>query len=130
LGCDIIILGDTMVDMLPRADEVVIPIEKFTKYALDPINSKGKHIAFERALGYNLDNAELLIANIKENLPAHPAIHKGQNRFGELYSVLMTLLVGANGKVANVLTSWIDDTQTGEMRLTSAYIKKRKGGLL
>jgi|GEM_PF-3741955 len=26
-----------------------------------------------------------------------------------------------------VSTSWIDDNKTGEMRLTSAYVKKRKG---
>jgi hypothetical protein len=37
-------------------------------------------------------------------------------------------LVGENGKTADVMTAWIDDIQTGEMRLTSAYVKKRKDG--
>ena len=112
--------------ILPRVEDAVIPIEKFTKYALHPQNSKGKHVAFERALGYTLDNVDLLIANIKSNLKKHPAERKGSNLFGDLYAVLMPL-TGANGKTANVLTAWLDDRRTGEMRLTSAYIKKRKG---
>ncbi|MCL2501073.1 MAG: hypothetical protein FWE90_12180 [Defluviitaleaceae bacterium] len=112
--------------ILPKVNEAVIPIEKFTKYALDPINGKGKHSAFEMALGYNLGNVALLIENIRNNLYHYPALYKGDNEFGTTYSVLMCL-VGVNGKTANVLTSWIDDKQTGQMRLTSAYIKKRKG---
>ena len=109
--------------VLPKADEVVIPIEKFTKYVLDPKNSKGKHAAFEKALGYNLSNVRLLIENIANNLTNYPAVKKGDIGFGETYAVLM-LLTGVNGKKANVMTSWIDDNKTGKMRLTSAYVKK------
>lgn len=115
-----------MIGILPKADEAVIPTEKFTKYALNPRNSRGKYAAFEKALGYNLENADLLIKNIKDNLPNYPAEFKEDNQYGKTYSVLMRL-VGANGKTANVLTSWIDDKQTGQIRLTSAYIKKKKG---
>ena len=117
--------GETM-NTLPRHEEAVIPIEKFTKYALDPINSKGKHVAFQEALGYDLENVNRLIANIRYNLSEFPAEEKGDSGFGETYSVLMEL-TGPNGKNANVLTSWIDDKDTGQMRLTSAYVKKRKG---
>ena len=118
-------LGDRTMDVLPKADEAIIPVEKFTHYALDPKNSRGKNVAFEQALGYTLDNVNLLIENIKNNLTTYPAISKGHNGFGETYTVLM-LLTGANGKRANVLTSWIDDEETGDMRLTSAYVKKGK----
>jgi hypothetical protein len=120
--------GDEMDGILPKANEAVIPVEKFTKYALDPLNSKGKSVAFEKALGYSLDNVDLLIDNILRNLANYPATYKGNNKFGETYTVLMTL-TGANGKTANVLTSWIDDKQTGKMRLTSAYVKKRRSNV-
>jgi hypothetical protein len=50
---------------LPRADEAVIPIDKFVKYALDPSGDRNKAVAFESALGYNINNAEKLITQIK-----------------------------------------------------------------
>jgi hypothetical protein len=111
--------------ILPNADEAVIPVAKFTDYVLDPINSRGKWIAFRDALGYTKQNAHLLIDNIKQNLKSFPAERKGDSGYGETYAVLMKL-TGANGKTAHVMTAWLDDAQTGEMRLTSAYIKKRR----
>ena len=112
--------------ILPNADNVVIPVEKFTKYALDPINSNGKHLAFERALGYNLTNYLSLIDNIRQNIKNFPVVKHIDKGHGVRYSVDMELQ-GENGRTARVITSWIDDKLTGEMRLTSAYVKKRKG---
>ena len=40
------------------------------------------------------------------------------------YEVKMQL-TGPNGKTADVLTAWINDKNSTEMRLTSAYIDKR-----
>ena len=113
-------------DILPKADEAVISNEKFTKYALDPKNSKGKHLAFQTALGYTLENYISLIDNIRRNIKRFPAIRHPDKGHGIRYSVDMEL-IGANGKVARVITSWIDDNKTREMRLTSAYVKKRRG---
>ena len=115
-------------NILPRVDEAVIPIEKLTKYALDPIKSRGKWIAFKDALGYNINNAEELSVNIRNNLKKFPAISKGDKGYGETYSVLMEL-TGANGKNANVMTAWLDDIKKNEIRMTSAYIKKRKADI-
>jgi len=126
---DIIKLGDNMIGVLPKAYEAVIPIEKFTKYALDPIKSRGKWIAFKDALGYDLDNVNLLVDNIQQNIMNFPADIKGDKGFGMTYAALMELM-GVNGKKASVLTAWLDDKETGIMRLTSAYVKKRKGGNL
>ncbi len=111
---------------LPRFENAVIPIEKFTKYALDPMNSRGKWVAFQEALGYNLDNADILIADIRRNLRNFPAENKGDKGYGATYVVLMEL-IGINNRKAYVLTAWLDDKTTGEIRLTSAYVKKRKG---
>jgi len=37
------------------------------------------------------------------------------------YEVIMEI-TGANGKIAKVLTGWIDDSSNGEMRLTTAHV--------
>ena len=113
-------------NILPRADEAIIPIEKFTKYALNPENSRGKFLAFQKALGYNLGNYEKLIKNIRNNIKKFPAIAKTDKGHGMRYSIAMEI-TGVNGKTAHVITAWIDDNKTGEMRLTSAYVKTRKG---
>ncbi len=110
---------------LPRYQEAVIPEAKFTQYALNPIKDPNKAKAFKDALGYDQTNYAELIANIRNHILASNAIKKPDNGHGGRYEVTMEL-TGVNGKKANVLTAWIDDKETGEMRLTSAYIKKRK----
>jgi len=111
-------------NILPKADKAIIPIEKFTQYVLHPVKSKGKSYAFERVLGYNLLNADKLIDNIRGNIKNFEAIPKGDNGFGVKYEITMTLL-GENGRNAKVLTSWIVEHDSEETRLTSAYIKDR-----
>ena len=108
-------------DILPRANEVVIPIRKFTEYALSSKKDPDKTIAFKRALGYNKSNVDKLIENIRQNLPNFPAIYKGNKGFGSVYEVVMEL-TGENGKKAKILTGWVDDAQNGEMRLTTVHI--------
>lgn len=111
---------------LPNYKNAVIPKEKFTKYALDMNNPKGRNkaIAFQEALGYNVNNVDKLIRNIQKNLKKFNAIEKSDKGFGKQFEVLMTL-VGENKKVANVKTGWIIDKETGETRLTSAYVTKK-----
>ena len=108
-------------DILPRADEAVIPVDKFTKYALNPNGDKDKALAFSKALGFNVDNSSLLIQQIRERLKDSPAKNKGSIGFGTRYEVVMDI-VGANGKTAKVLTGWIDDESNGEMRLTTVHV--------
>ena len=98
---------------LPNYEDAVIPKEKFTKYALDMNNPKGRNkaIAFQEALGYNVNNVDKLIRNIQKNLNKFNAIEKSDKGFGKQYEVLMTL-VGENKKVANVKTGWIIDKET------------------
>jgi hypothetical protein len=109
---------------LPKLNKVRIPVEKFTQYALNPINDPDKSLAFDRALGYNLGNFEVLIQSILENLDKFPAIEKGDKGYGMTYEVAMEL-TGVNKKTASVLTAWIDDDKSDEMRLISAYINER-----
>jgi len=82
-------------------------------------------VAFNNALGYNLSNADILVENIRQNIKNYPAEYKGNKGYGDVYTISM-VLKGLNGKTANVMTSWLDDKETGEIRLTSAYVKKRR----
>jgi hypothetical protein len=119
-------MGGWDMEILPGHENAVVPIEKFTGYCLNPEADQDKATAFDKALGYNLDNAEDLIANIKRNILKFPAVFKGDLGHGARYEVIMHLR-GANGKSANVLTAWIDDKNNNEMRLTTAHIDKQKG---
>lgn len=113
--------NEVIMNLLPNYENAVIPEEKFTKYALNPERDADKAVAFERALGYNLANVNELIANIKNNLSKFPAKLKGDKGYGNIYELILTI-EGANGKKAKVLTGWIDDKRTGEMRLTTVHI--------
>lgn len=106
-------------------DKIEIHIEKFTKYALNPDKDINKATAFQKALGYNLDNAEKLVHNIHENVKWFEAKKKHDNGYGERYSVLMSL-TGENGKTANVQTAWIIDKETESPRLLSAYVTNKR----
>jgi len=114
-------LGGGGMNVLPRADEAVIPVEKLTKYALNVAKDENKAIAFDLALGYNINNADKLIDNIKRNLKRFPAAEKDNKGYGVTYEVIMEL-TGENGKKAKVLTGWLDDKSNGEMRLTTLHI--------
>ncbi len=106
---------------LPRYEEAVIPERKFTQYALNPQKDYNKVAAFEKALGYTLENADDLIKQIRDNLPKYEAKEKGDSGYGMAYEVIMNI-AGPNGKTAKVLTGWIDDKDAGEMRLTTVHI--------
>ena len=126
LAKEIMRFGGENMKVLPRYKEAIIPEDKFLKYSLDIKRQPDKALIFREALGYTEDNAQLLIDNIRCNLQNFPAESKGNKGYGETYAVLMTL-TGINNKTANVMTAWLDDNKTGEMRLTSVYVKKRKG---
>lgn len=108
---------------LPRYQEAVIPRAKFTEYALNPLKDANKAEAFRRALGYTLENADDLIEQINAKLSEYNAIEKGDRGWGMTYEVVMDI-TGPNGKTAKVLTAWIDDKKSGEMRLTTIHVDK------
>lgn len=108
---------------LPRYENAVIPKAKFTQYALNPEKDPDKANAFEKALGYTMDNADELIRQIYDKISEYNAKEKPDNGWGKRYEVIMDI-TGPNGKTAKVLTAWIDDKNTGEMRLTSVYVDK------
>lgn len=108
---------------LPRYKEAVIPKAKFAQYALNPDKDLDKARAFEKALGYTVDNADELIEQINEKLSNYKAVEKGDKGWGMTYEVIMDI-TGPNGNTAKVLTGWIDDKNNGEMRLTTVHIDR------
>lgn len=100
-----------------------IPAAKFTGYALNPEKDINKATAFKKALGYDQTNADDLIENILEHADESRFIAKTDNGYGMLYEYVMRL-IGPNGKEANVLTAWIQDSK--KKRLTSAYVTEKK----
>lgn len=108
---------------LPRYENAVIPKAKFTQYALNPDKDPDKAKAFEKALGYTMDNADELIRQIYDKISEYDAREKPDNGWGKRYEVIMDI-TGPNGKTAKVLTAWIDNKNTGEMRLASVYVDK------
>jgi len=100
-----------------------LPEEKFTGYALNPEKAADKAEAFERALGYTLENYEDLVKNIIESVDETRFVEKGDSGYGMRYEYIVEL-TGPNGKKANVLTAWIQDGE--EKRLTSVYVTKKK----
>ena len=112
-------------NLLPNADNAIIPFEKLFDYALCTKKNKDKAVAFKQCLGYCQENAEALIENIRANIKNFPAIAKGDIGYGMRYEIFMRL-TGANGKTAKVKTGWIVDSETGITRLTSAYISNKK----
>ena len=121
----IIELGGGGMDILPGADKAVIPIEKFTKYALDATREPDKATAFRLALGYTQESADALIQSIREDLGKFPAVRNRHNGHGWQYECIMNL-VGLNGRSARVLTAWIVRDDEDFPRLTSAYVTNKK----
>lgn len=101
----------------------VIPTAKLTQYALNPAKDANKARAFEEALGYNLDNVEKLVENLQEHLNEGELTEKPDNGYGKRFQIVVEL-EGENGKRAKVLTAWLIDKDTGEVRLTTIHIDK------
>ena len=104
--------------------EAHIPVRKLTEYALNPEKDIHKAQAFEQALGYNLNNTDKLIENIKAHIGEFELQEKPRNQFGKRYQVILSLK-GENGKAANVVTGWIQPDDGSETHLTSIYVKRR-----
>lgn len=115
--------SESAIMKLPRYQEAFIPRAKFTEYALNPSKDANKAEAFKKALGYTLENADDLIEQINAKLPEYNAVEEGDRGWGMTYEVVMDT-TGPNGKTAKVLTAWIDDKNSGEMRLTTIHVDK------
>ena len=112
-------------NVLPQYKQAVIPIEKLTAYSLNFEKDPNKATAFMLSLGYAKNNADKLVRNILQNIHKYNAVYKGNNGYGDIYEIVMSLK-GENGKIANVLTSWIVENGLDYPRLSNVYVTKKK----
>lgn len=113
---------------MPNRHLTSTPIEKFTKYSLDPSNPRaaGKPEAYRRGLGYTRDNAQELADNI------HRAVSTGevkpyrvkQDEFGVKYEFRIPV-TGPNGKTKNVIAVYMIDKGGRAPRMITNYLEGR-----
>lgn len=108
---------------LPNAEKVMADDRKFTDYLFNANNAQGwaKGKAIESRLGYDKNSYEELKNEILSGARRYPAVHKGNNGYGDRYEQKM-ILYGKNNKPANVVVGWMKDKSGTKM--TSAYIKE------
>jgi hypothetical protein len=113
-----------------KLSDVVSRIEidprKLTEYALNPDNPVGayKAIIFQRVLGYNRDNYQLLLEQIQSQAMAAEAIPKSEHQHGQRYQVDLEV-VGTENQRAIIQIGWIVQPETDFARLVTLYVKKR-----
>lgn len=112
-------------ELLPNYDNAEIPDSKISEYALNKNHPTGKDkaIAFADSLGYNIDNKDALIKEVRKGLGTFKGIQKNTTQYGSKYEVVM-IVKGANGKKAKVKTGWIIETDRTVPRLTTIFVDK------
>jgi hypothetical protein len=114
-----------------KLSDVVSRIEidprKLTEYALNPDNPIGadKAIIFQRVLGYNRDNYQLLLEQIQSQAMAAEAIPKSEDQHGQRYQVELEVVGTANQR-AIIQIGWIVQPETDFARLVTLYVKKQQ----
>lgn len=111
---------------MPNYSAATTPLEKFTKYSLDPDNpnSRGKAEAYERSLGYTRANATELRNKI------HQAISTGsckpyevtQSEYGTKYKYRIPV-TGPNGNTKNVIAVYQIDKGSKNPRMITNYVE-------
>ena len=110
-------------ELLPKRKKAIIADEKITGYALNKehANGKNKAIAFEKHLGYNVNNKELLLKEVKRGLGKYKANQRKDTNHGTPYDVRMKVK-GANGNYAKVAVGWLMEHGSEVPRLVTIYV--------
>lgn len=116
-------LAKDVSELLPKYDLANIPDAKISGYALNMEHPIGKHkaIAFQSVLGYNIENQEELIRQIRYGLSRYRASERATTKYGRPFEVKM-LILGANGRYAPVITGWQIDNGSDIPKLTTIYV--------
>jgi len=113
-----------------KLSDIVSRIEidprKLTEYALNPDHPVGadKAAIFQRVLGYNRDNYQLLLEQIQSQAMEAEAIQKSEDLHGQRYQVDLEV-VGTENQRAIIQIGWIVQHETDFARLVTLYVKKR-----
>ena len=107
---------------LPNGDKAVVPLEKFTEYALNPEHPSGRHKArvFKAALGLTFEDAAFLQETVKKLASTHDATPQEPSAYGERYVIDFTLTTDSG--TATVRSAWMVRKTEDFPRLTSCYV--------
>ena len=110
-------------ELLPKYKSAAIPDEKLAGYALNMDHPVGKNkaIVFQKVLGYNVDNRDILLRQVRSGLAKYRAIEKQSTQYGRPFEVKM-MIRGANDRYAPVKTAWQIDNGSETPRLVSIYV--------
>ena len=108
---------------LPNADRAVIEDRKLLQYVLSPVHPHGRTHAhlFDRLLGINLANADVLRQALLQAAATEQAIPGPISAYGQKFEVRFSL-AGPRG-VYNVLSVWMVEFPNDPPRLVTAYIE-------
>lgn len=106
---------------LPEGANAVVAEDKVRGYLLAAANprSRGKP-AFFRALGFGLENWEVLRDTLLEIAATGEASESRPNPFGRKFEIHATL-TGPNARTAQVCTIWIVESGESIPRFVTAY---------
>ncbi len=113
--------------ILPKYEKAVIPIEKLRDYAHDPNHPMGKNKArvFKATLGIERDHAEVLGKVLRSTLFRSPAVQGPKSDYGEHWTTYHEI-VGLSGQPVVVTAAWIYKTEDADIPiLVSCYIEPR-----
>ena len=114
---------------MPNHQQAVTPKEKFVDYSLNPDNpnARGKAEAYEKALGFNKDNADELIKQIDDavkNESVSP-ITVTETEYGTKYKYSIPVK-GANGQIKNVIAVYQIDSGSQVPRMITNYVERKR----
>jgi len=108
---------------MPNAERAVVDDRKLLQYILSPTHPHGRTHAhlFDRLLGINLTNADILRKALLEAALRDDAQPTEKTEFGQKYEIRFSL-TGPRG-VYNVLSVWLVDVTGAPPRLVTAYVE-------
>lgn len=111
-------------NLIPNHRIAEIDPRKLLDYALNPDHEIGKNKArrFKAALGFDRQNADLLMQAILQGVGKSDAAYVGTTRYGKVFTIDMPL-TGPGGR-AIVRTTWIIKNGEDVPRLSSLYVKE------
>lgn len=102
---------------LPRASSVIIPRTKLV-YSLEQDLNKKR--LWGSILGFSLDDIDIVEQQIRVGVKKYGSTLHHTDQYGNHYFVVI-LMISHMDSDHRVLTSWIDDAETNETRLTTVY---------
>jgi hypothetical protein len=105
------------------ASAIYIDPAKLIRYALNPEHPRGgqKARVFRAALGYTLDNYQILIDQIEQLALDADAVVSREDQFG-LHLRVDLMITGVAGQTVRIRTSWMIAPRSDIAALTTLFV--------